>query len=242
VSRAGFALKSMIMEIDNKSRINRFQHPIVVPVSEMPPNPCDSRASAAFKVSIHDAEDLLWYFEHSGQPPPPKAEVLKRAGLVMALTAWETYVEDRVREEVEQRWGSDVEGNTAGQLLQAKLEQELRCFNTPNAGNTRKLFRDYVGVDVTTGWSVLGQGPLEVKKRLSELIKKRGEAVHRAKPVASGQPSPPHLVTKEELKRHIRFLKELVKETDAALGGRVAEAGKSKSMNAHRASTAVAAA
>jgi len=191
----------------------------------MPPA---SQAGATFTNSIKDAEVLLEHFGNLPQSLHHRSEVLKRAGLVMALTAWETYVEDRVLEEVDRRWGGRAEGNTAtaGPLLRAKLEEELRGFHTPNAGNTRKLFRDYVGVDVTAGWNVLGQGPVEVKKRLSELTKKRGEVVHRSKVVSAGGPSQPHSVKKDELSKHIRFLKELVKATDAALEGAVAEARK----------------
>jgi len=207
----------------------------------MPPT---SQAGATFENAIQEAEVLLKHFSGLPQKLHNGSEVLKSAGLVMALTAWETYVEDRVLEEVDRRWGCRAEGHTvtAGQLLRAKLEEELRSFHTPNAGNTRKLFRDFVGVDVTTGWNVLGQRPDEVKKRLSELTKKRGEVVHRAKAVTSGGPTQQHLVKKDELSKHIRFLKELVKATDAALGGSVSAEGTSTPMNVPRASAAAAAA
>jgi len=33
--------------------------------------------------------------------PPKDTEVLKRAGLILAVTAWETYVEDRARQSME---------------------------------------------------------------------------------------------------------------------------------------------
>ena len=53
-----------------------------------------------FDVGIKDAEELLKHFDAiNSNPPPDNAEVLKRAALVMAMTAWETYVEDRVVEE-----------------------------------------------------------------------------------------------------------------------------------------------
>ena len=60
-----------------------------------------SRAYQGFEYGIKDAEELLAHFDAiNTKPPPPNAEVLKRAGLVMALTAWETYVEDRLLEEI----------------------------------------------------------------------------------------------------------------------------------------------
>ena len=58
-----------------------------------------SAASDAFEQSILDADNLLAHFNKlNTKPPPPEIEVLKRAGLIMAMTAWETYVEDRVTE------------------------------------------------------------------------------------------------------------------------------------------------
>jgi hypothetical protein len=57
------------------------------------------RASDTFAQSIRDAENLLAHFDAlNTRPPPPELEVLKRAGLIMAMTAWETYVEDRILE------------------------------------------------------------------------------------------------------------------------------------------------
>jgi hypothetical protein len=54
-----------------------------------------SRAPNNFLSSIEDAITLLAYFDALHKQNAETAEVLKRAGLVMALTAWETYVEDR---------------------------------------------------------------------------------------------------------------------------------------------------
>lgn len=63
-----------------------------------------SRAKASFDYGIKDAEELLAFFDEINiKPPPPNAEVLKRAGLVMALTAWETYVEDRIIDAMDMR-------------------------------------------------------------------------------------------------------------------------------------------
>ena len=56
-----------------------------------------SKASDTFTQAILDAENLLKHFNTlNTKPPPLEIEVLKRAGLIMAMTAWETYVEDRV--------------------------------------------------------------------------------------------------------------------------------------------------
>jgi len=64
-----------------------------------------SRAKNQFDESIKDAEELLAHFNAArpapGGLPPGNAEVLKRAGLILAITAWETYVEDRAHEAFE---------------------------------------------------------------------------------------------------------------------------------------------
>jgi len=53
-----------------------------------------SRASDTFAQSILDAENLLMHFNTpNAKPPPPELEVLNWAGLVMAMTPWETYVD-----------------------------------------------------------------------------------------------------------------------------------------------------
>lgn len=85
-----------------------------------------SRASETFSRSILDAENLLAHFNHlNTKPPPPQLEVLKRAGLIMAMTAWETYVEDRVMEATAERLrGLNDAG--VGALVQSKLDDEIR--------------------------------------------------------------------------------------------------------------------
>ena len=61
-----------------------------------------SKALENFEHAIQDARDLLGHFDALNKhPPPPEAEVLKRASLVMALAALETYVEDRIVEAVD---------------------------------------------------------------------------------------------------------------------------------------------
>ncbi|MGR5517100.1 HEPN domain-containing protein [Vibrio harveyi] len=66
-----------------------------------------SEAKANFEYAISDAEQLLECYDQlngcsfSSQPP----EVLKRATLIMTLTAWETYVEDIAKELVDAKYG-----------------------------------------------------------------------------------------------------------------------------------------
>jgi hypothetical protein len=176
-----------------------------------------SEAKLVFDTSIKDAEQLLEYCNSLGHPLPQKAEVFKRAGLVMALTAWETYVEDRAREGVQRRVSK--EGSYAEKFMQARLEEELKRFHNPTSEKTRKLFVDYLEVDVTAAWSWQHYDSVKAREKLDALVKKRGDAVHRSSGRSAG-PSVPHLVTKEDLEKAIRFLRELVIATDKALIGR----------------------
>ena len=175
-----------------------------------------SKALVSFEGSIKDAEDLLAHFDAMPKPPPPNAEVLKRAGLVMALTAWETYVEDLAREEVARRLRA-VSGSYVGKFVASRLEEELKRFHNPTSDKTRKLFQDFLEVDVTGGWEWANYDSVKAKKTLDELISKRGDAVHRSKPPPAGTPLAPHLIKREELEKAIRFLKCLVAATDRVL-------------------------
>lgn len=175
-----------------------------------------SKSADAFKGSIKDAEDLLAHFDAMPKPPPDSAEVLKRAGLVMALTAWETYVEDRVREELDARLRA-IKGSHIGKFVSGRLEEELKRFHNPTADKTKKLFLDYLELDVTAAWEWQQIDAPKARKTLDELISKRGDAVHRSKPQLNGLPPAPHLMKRDDLERSIKFLKSLVDATDKAL-------------------------
>jgi len=173
-----------------------------------------SRAAATFESSIEDASVLL---EGSSQQPQDKADVLKRAGLVMALTAWETYVEDRILEAVQGRLRV-LNGSPVGNFVQGKLQEELKRFHNPSSEKTKRLFQEYLEVDVTAGWKWLNFEPQSARKTLDDLVSKRGDAVHRSRP-STENGTPGHLVKREELEKAIRFLKGLVIATDKALEG-----------------------
>lgn len=175
-----------------------------------------SKASETFTNSIKDAEELLTLYSGLSKSAPDHGEVLKRAGLVMAITAWETYVEDRIREEI-QVVLKLLNGSHAGQFISDRLEEELKRFHNPNTDKTRRLFQDYLKVDITTKWEWNNCDPKTAKTTLDELIGKRGEAVHRSRAPNIGEPAAPHPVRKEDLDKAIRFLKNLVAATDKAL-------------------------
>ena len=174
-----------------------------------------SRASNTFLSSIEDATALLAHFDALHKQNAESAEVLKRAGLVMALTAWETYVEDRAAEAVTARLKA-VNGSSIGSFVNNKLAEELKRFHNPTSDKTGKLFLDYLQVDVTAGWKWLNYVPATAKKMLDDLIGRRGDVVHRSKPVIVGAQAS-HLVKRDDLEKAIRFLRGLVEATERAL-------------------------
>lgn len=175
-----------------------------------------SKAGDVFSLSIQDAENLLGHFNKlNTKPPPPEIEVLKRAGLIMAMTAWETYVEDRVQEAAERRLSGLVDSSVAI-FVKNKLDEEIKRLHNPTSDKTIQLFRDYAGVDLTSKWVWNNFEPKLVRERLNHYMKLRGDVVHRSR-AAGGDTSAAHPVKKEDLERAISFLKELVKVTEAAL-------------------------
>jgi hypothetical protein len=175
-----------------------------------------SRALATFLEGIKDAENLLAHFNTLNvKPPPPEIEVLKRAGLVMAMTAWETYVEDRVLEAAASRLAGLTDSALAN-FVQSRLNDEIKRLHNPSAEKTVQLFVDYAGVDVSGSWKWNHVDPQMAKQRLNGYLKLRGDVVHRSRVVKKGPPQPDP-VTKDDLHRAIVFLKELVKATDSVL-------------------------
>ena len=169
-----------------------------------------------FAESIKDAENLLAHFEAlNSHPPPEELEVLKRAGLIMAMTAWETYVEDRVYELTSERLVK-VTDQTAARFVRNRLDEELKRLHNPDSQKTISLFHDYAGVDLQDRWCWNNFDAHAVKRRLDSYLKLRGDVVHRSR-AALPECSKAHPVKKEDLVKAISFLKNLVDATELAI-------------------------
>lgn len=173
-----------------------------------------------FEHAIADADDLLNQFDAiNNHPPPPEAEVLKRACLVMALVALETYVEDRVVE-ASKSICTDSDATRLSQFFQTSLENDLKTFHTPSTDRIKVLFRKYLDLDVTEGWNWNHYDPVRARRELNSLAKKRGDIAHRSSRPIPGKTAP-HAVTIDDLRKHVRFIKDLVNATDEYLGERL---------------------
>lgn len=85
----------------------------------------------------------------------------------MAMTAWETYVEDRLLEAATERLDASIAA-----FVQGKLADEIRRLHNPTSVKTLQLFRDYAGVDLADKWrwNIYNE----------KLIRDRLEPVHQA--------------------------------------------------------------
>ena len=174
-----------------------------------------SEASDSFIQSIKDAENLLRHFNAlNTKPPPPELEVLKRAGLIMAMTAWETYVEDRVQEASARRLAELADREIAS-FVESKLDDEIKRLHNPDYQKTVQLFREYAGVDLTASWCWNNHDLKAVRDKLNRYIKLRGDVVHRSRKIIPG-PATTHPVKKVDLEKAISFLKNLVDATERA--------------------------
>ncbi len=174
-----------------------------------------SQASKSFDEFIQDAENLLNHFNTLNTlPPPPDIEVLKRAGLVMAMTAWESYVEDRLLEASEERL-RNLNNEPIARFVKRKLDLEIKQLNNPKSARTIELFNEYAFVDLTSAWSWNNFEPKVVKETLDDYLTLRGQVVHRSRLVDENG-SNAHPVKKGDLEKVIRFLKSLVEATEKA--------------------------
>lgn len=174
-----------------------------------------SLALQKFEHAIQDSIDLLAHFDNLNResPLPPGAEVLKRASLVMALAALETYIEDRITEAADAVVGA---GSKVGQLAifyKSSLENDLKYFHTPSADRVKAIFDKYLAIDVTEGWNWNHYDPIRARGELNKLAKKRGDIAHRSLRPVVGQANS-HAVTREDMRKHIRFIRDLVGATD----------------------------
>jgi hypothetical protein len=176
-------------------------------------NTIKSNAYEAFYIAMQDVEEIIEIYDIVNRDHPDKQpEALKRSALVMAMTVWETYVEDRFKELV----GSylmGVKGSPVYQYIDGKVSNDLRYFHTPNSRNIKKLFEPILDRDVTLDWHWDNFDSKRAREKLNEYISLRGDVVHRS--VTDKQNG--HPVKKDELQKCVRFLKSLTNAMEAGL-------------------------
>lgn len=166
-----------------------------------------------FHQAIGEAKELLSCFETlNGHPEIVPPDALKKASLIMTLTAWETYVEDVITELFNAKF-SVVKGSTLGNFAEKQLNERLKQFHNPDSRKTKQLFEEFFGVDITESWKWNNILPKNARTQLNKWISIRGDAVHRIQVDASQ----PQVIRKDELTKCIRFVEEIAKATDKAV-------------------------
>ncbi len=171
-----------------------------------------SQALQLFETAITDAEKLINIFDKLPSPEAQQQnEVLKRAALIMTLTAWESYIEAFLLERVAQKIDG-ITGSFSGNFIQRKLTIEIGKLHNPTSDKVKLLSQEFLEQDLTEQWRWANTEPSDARRQLNHWLNKRGDAVHNACP--SNDPKKPHLVKRDDLEKAVRFFKELVRVTD----------------------------
>ena len=182
-----------------------------------------SRALQTFDHAIQDAIDLLNHFDAlNTNPPPPQIEVLKRASLVLALAALETYLEDRLLEAAESISARPDRESFLASFYNDSLKKDLKVFHTPSTDRVRPIFKKYLGLDITEGWNWNNCDSARARRELNALAVKRGNIAHRSeRPLSGESQTSPHAVTRDDLRKHIHFVKQIALSTDEFLDAKL---------------------
>lgn len=171
-----------------------------------------SRAYAIFETGMQDVAKLIQLFDNLESPEQRQQyEVLKRAALVMTTTAWETYIEAYAVEKVEVKLATSEDEFTNG-YIRRRLDHEISRLHNPTSEKVKKLFVEFLGVDITESWRWNNYSPKDARERLDKWLKMRGDAVHQV--CLSNDPKTAHLVKREDLEKAVRFFKELAVITE----------------------------
>lgn len=107
---------------------------------------------------------------------------LNRAALVMSVSAWESYVEELMRESV-QALRPPNPPLDPWPALNAYATSLLGNFNTPNPGNVDRLVRSCVGLQaVSNSWTWQNCTSTQAVQRLSDAMTYRHQIAHGVNP------------------------------------------------------------
>ena len=182
-----------------------------------------SKALETFEHALQDSTDLLKHFDAlNTKPPPPDIEVLKRASLVMALAALETYFEDRIHEAINEICRNTQNNNTLEKFIIKSIETDLKYFHSPSTDRVKQIFQKYLDIDITEAWNWNNFDPAKARLELNRLVKKRGDIAHRSlRPTTKGAPPQPHAVTRDSLRKYIHFITQIANTSDEFLASKI---------------------
>ncbi|HEV2860769.1 MAG TPA: HEPN domain-containing protein [Pyrinomonadaceae bacterium] len=173
-------------------------------------------------------------------------DVLKRAGIIVGITAWETYIEDKIKSQFEKNIEQavspkDIQSafNSVAEewlsakpkppdlatwasegwkvLIREKFTKDIESLNTPSSEHIRKLTKRYLNLDLTQKWRWPGVTYEEACRKLDSLIKLRGGIVHRGRSIAEKK----RIITKRQLLASLGLIQRLAVCTENALKAKV---------------------
>ncbi|HLB46994.1 MAG TPA: HEPN domain-containing protein [Anaerolineales bacterium] len=139
-------------------------------------------------------------------------EVFKRAGIIISVTAWETFIEDVLSVEFAARLAKtetvEQTKNNFRRIIKAPIDanrlttydlanfsvddlkglisnrfnKELGGLHNPNSKNIRDLSTKFLGSDLTTNWQWRKVSSSVACQKLDTLMKDRGRLAHRNRP------------------------------------------------------------
>lgn len=207
-----------------------------------------TRTRGNFGYALEDVKRLLQLHDSETKRRPGRpssvVEVFKRAGVILAVTAWESFIEDTLTEAFEERLKSakaprDIQktfnsvahawlsrngrtppdlvawaGDNWKQVLRESLAREVSVLNTPNPANVARISKRYLDRDLTADWDGPAPRRQTARARLDRLITLRGHLVHRTKVFFERRAS----VKRRDLVGAIALLSRIVQRTEEALG------------------------
>jgi hypothetical protein len=134
---------------------------------------------------------------------------LNRGVVVLAVSAWEAYVEELLKESVE-ALKPPVPPLGIWPALSASVRSNIGRFNNPDTDKVRALFSEGLGLlDVTAAWSWQAVDPRRARERLSEALRFRHQIAHGV--------SPRPIVQNAYARRLPGFFRRLGQQTDRAV-------------------------
>lgn len=107
-----------------------------------------------------------------------KIGFLNQSYLFHLVASWQSFVESLVREGLEDMLKLN-EKPLLDEVLKITTEEKLRRFNTPNAKNIDRLFKEALGIEkITDVWNWEGSSREQSANLLSNILVRRHEIAH----------------------------------------------------------------
>ena len=107
---------------------------------------------------------------------------LNRAAVVMSVSAWESYIEELLREAIRALQPA-IAPLGVWPALNAYAQGQLGRFHTPNQVNVERLFRDCLGLaNVQHSWNWQNCNSVQAAQRLTDAMTLRHQIAHGVNP------------------------------------------------------------